>query len=289
MATRLHPTVARILAEALTRLRRRHRKRWDRAAARPTPEHVHQLRVETRRLLALVELLRSAGVGDGVRKLRRSLKRRLDDFDPLRDLHICRERLAALRDDVPDRDALLELWTQREQTLSRELAGKLTSKRYRKLKKRLSRLQTALKSMAREQARESGAGTVRTLLQPLYQQVLTRAQHARTAAQVHRLRVAFKKFRYACEMLQAKLPGLTRTELQAMRRFHTLMGELQDTVVLRQTWQTDAPRAGVPPTRVRQVDRLLHEQQRQLLTRCRAAIAQVTRWEPSRLAQRRRS
>lgn len=289
MAIRLHPTLARLLAEALTRLRRRHRKRWDRAATRPTPEHVHQLRVETRRLLALVELVRAAGVSDGVRKLRKALKRRLDDFDPLRDLHICRERFAALRDAAPERETLLELWAKQEEVLGRELAAQLTAKRARKLKKRLGRLQTLLESMAREQAPESVPSAVLALLEPLYQRVWIRAQRTRTPAQVHRLRVAFKKFRYACEILQPKLPGLTRTQRLAMRRLHTLMGNLQDLVVLRRGWRTDAARAGVPAARLRQVDRGLRERQRQLLARCQAAIPRVARWAPSRLVQRRRS
>ncbi len=285
----LHPKLARHLAEVLRELRRRHARRWRRAAAKPSPERIHQLRVETRRLLALVDLVHATGEAKSLRKLRKSLKRRLDDFDPLRDLHVCQGLLKQKTTSGAELDALHELWTDREQRLARRLGRRLTAARYRKLKRRLATLQKGLELATRQRSSEPAAPGAHTLLEPLYQEVCRRAQRTRTPAGVHRLRVAFKKFRYACEMFRPLLAGLNRSHLEAMRKFHTLMGELQDTVVLRGAIKIDGPRAGLAPAVLRRLDRPWLDRQRELLARCQTALSQLPQWEPSKLARRRSS
>ena len=49
---------------------------------------------------------------------------------------------------------------------------------------------------------------------------------------VHRMRVAFKKFRYIVELTQPFLPWVDRKHGRAMDEFQTAMGEIQDLEVL---------------------------------------------------------
>jgi CHAD domain-containing protein len=52
---------------------------------------------------------------------------------------------------------------------------------------------------------------------------------------VHRMRVAFKKFRYKVEALQPFLRKVTARQLKAMDKFQTRMGAIQDVEVLSNT------------------------------------------------------
>jgi CHAD domain-containing protein len=49
---------------------------------------------------------------------------------------------------------------------------------------------------------------------------------------IHRLRVAFKKVRYAAEILTPLLPWMTRSRRKWMQEYQTLMGEVQDAEVM---------------------------------------------------------
>jgi CHAD domain-containing protein len=71
-----------------------------------------------------------------------------------------------------------------------------------------------------------------------YAQSFARVVRARQAVRaddpstVHRLRVAFKRFRYMSEVLQPLLPWLNPHQRKAMQAYQTAMGEIQDLEVL---------------------------------------------------------
>ena len=52
---------------------------------------------------------------------------------------------------------------------------------------------------------------------------------------VHRVRIAFKKFRYMLEIIFPILPGFPEAHLKNMHSYQTVMGEIQDVEVLLQT------------------------------------------------------
>src|SRR5258706_7774877 len=60
---------------------------------------------------------------------------------------------------------------------------------------------------------------------------LQRAMDPGAAQTIHRTRIAFKKFRYMVEALQALFPEITRKRVAAMQDFQAMMGEVQDTEV----------------------------------------------------------
>ena len=62
---------------------------------------------------------------------------------------------------------------------------------------------------------------------------------------IHRLRVAFKKFRYMVESLQPLLDGISRRRLDQLHDFQTRMGEIQDAEVLRQALNKFETKTGI--------------------------------------------
>src|SRR5215831_4856615 len=80
--------VLRHLASSLRIQWRRYRKRLKQCQERFSEEAVHESRVETRRLLATVELLRAFIAEKEIKKARRALKHHLDTFDQLRDTQV---------------------------------------------------------------------------------------------------------------------------------------------------------------------------------------------------------
>ena len=215
---------------------RKYRKAFDRCCRKFSEESVHQLRVETRRLLALVELLDTLVKGKALDTLRCVLKNFFDGFAPLRDAQVqllfvekYRERFPRV---TPFRDAL----ARRESRLIKKLRKRIKrvgQKRTRKLATSLRRGLDAALTEAGFKAR-GPAILVRHVDAAFSRVVSSYRRIDRTRAEtIHRTRIAFKKFRYLMELLQPLLPGVSRRKLAAMHSYQTLMGEIQDLEVLQ--------------------------------------------------------
>src|SRR5215510_8859246 len=102
MKAKLPGRLAVHLAGSVRAARRRYRKRLVRCQKKFSESAVHELRVEARRILALLDLLDAVHFGDSLRKLAKNFKRRLDAFDDLRDTHVQRRLLQPLWRDFPE-------------------------------------------------------------------------------------------------------------------------------------------------------------------------------------------
>src|SRR5262245_58275870 len=89
------------LARRIHDLRRRYRKRLERCQHKFSPPAVHELRIATRQMLALTDLLESLLAGKPAPKIRRTFKRRLDAFGPLRDTQVQRFCLTSFESRFP--------------------------------------------------------------------------------------------------------------------------------------------------------------------------------------------
>ena len=76
------------LGVSLKKQWKRYRKELKRCQRKFSEKAVHQSRVETRRLLSIVELLDPFTPDGRLDKIRACLKRHLDTFDDLRDTHV---------------------------------------------------------------------------------------------------------------------------------------------------------------------------------------------------------
>jgi CHAD domain-containing protein len=233
MKPELPAILADHLAAVLRGMRRRYRRRLARCQSRFSEDAIHELRIETRRMLAMLDLLRALGIGATLKKTRRVYKARLDAFDELRDTHVQLLLLNPRWRDFPEARTLEFRLRQREKRLTDELRRVIRRMKQVRLERRLKALGKELRKSARADS-PAGANPAATALQEIFAAVLDlhRQVHRRDPETIHRLRVAFKRFRYLSELLQPLFPRLTNKRLRRMQAYQTLMGDIQDLEVL---------------------------------------------------------
>lgn len=216
--------------------------RWHRVAAelernrlRCTEPGVHDLRVAVRRLLAVMDLAAAVLPGEAGTRARRVLRRTLKSFSPLRDCHV---RILALRGLVR-RFTVARPLLRESRTLEKELlknAGRLIARfDASALEREVSAIAVALASLEDTPERVSAASAVLAgVAAKKYLRVAARGRRVSPAdtRTIHRLRVAFKEFRYTIEVLLPVVGGGGKARLKSMREFQDSMGEIQDVEVL---------------------------------------------------------
>jgi len=206
---------------------------------RPSEKGVHQLRVEARRVIAVLAVLHSIVPGHEPDRLERCIKAAFRGSARLRDTHV---RMALTREEseaFPELKPLRKVLRKKEKQCVRRFEKCIACVRRAKLNKSIRDLRKCLRRTLRNSANEERG------LQALLKEVnrahrrtvvlLRRArQGPRTSpARIHRVRVAFKKFRYLVEVLEPLIAGLSSRELRQMRNWQHTMGEIQDTDMLR--------------------------------------------------------
>jgi CHAD domain-containing protein len=208
-------------------------------------EYLHDLRVATRRLRSALRLF--SGVLGPARcaSLREELRWIAERLGAVRDLDVFIENLneqaAALGEGAPIAELLAAELTERRKPHRTVLVSGLTSGRFGALRRRLE----ALASSQPPRFPRGSQGLVISAAAPA---LLLRAQKrvlklGRTvgpdtpAADLHRLRILFKRLRYACEFFREAFadPGSGHDPvaeyIEAMVRFQDCLGEHQDAVV----------------------------------------------------------
>ena len=201
-------------------------------------EAVHDLRSCCRRMLAFIRLLKSISPRPRLQKLNRAFKDQLDEFDDLRDIQVV---LAEVSETVKELSQLQEF----QDHLQRVEKGLLKTLRKRlrvvdlfDVSKRVRRLRESLKH-------ETSNDLVRQGLQAVDDAFLITKRrrdwiNPAQATSIHRVRLAFKTFRYMVEIIHPLLDGFPTENLKCMHDYQSLMGEIQDVEVILQAL-TDAP------------------------------------------------
>jgi CHAD domain-containing protein len=225
------------LALALKKQWRRYRKRLKRCQNNFSETAVHDSRVETRRLLSLLELLGDFLPPARLKKIRRALKEHLDTFDELRDAQVQLRAVNQLQPAFPAARPFAVWLRERETHFTRKTRRRIKTVESRRLAKSLAACREKLAAQAK--ACSETAANARLLgsanLAFRHTCWLRARINPRDTATIHRTRVAFKRFRYMVEALAAHLPGANRRVLKAMHDYQALMGEIQDAEVLFQT------------------------------------------------------
>jgi CHAD domain-containing protein len=234
MTSRLSTSLAASLANRVKMERRRYRKRLKRCSHHFSESAVHDLRVEIRRLLALLNLLRKLHYLGPLKKIRKVFKQRLDAFDELRDTHVQLSLLKPLEGQFPAARELTALLRQCKRQLTDELRQEVQTAKPARLMRKLKAVEKQLRKMPAKMPREAARKTVLAALRKAYDRVvkLRRRIHPNHLVTIHRTRVAFKNFRYVCESLRPFLPGLKKEGFGRMRDYQTLMGNIQDMEML---------------------------------------------------------
>jgi CHAD domain-containing protein len=189
-------------------------------------EYVHDLRVSIRRLIVALEMARAVIHQKRLKKSRRLLKSQLDAFDALRDTQVQLTIIEELQEEFPETAPYCDYLREREKRLVSRLQKSIKDFHSGGLTQQVSRLH---KSLLDKNFLEAEAA-IWAVVDEAYSIVLQRhyAVRADDTLTIHRLRLAFKKFRYMVECIHPLLPGLPDDFLRRLHDYQAAMGDIQD-------------------------------------------------------------
>lgn len=200
---------------------------------------IHDARVEARRVLSVLDLLRPFVAKKRLARIEHDLKCHLDTFDDLRDAQVQLDAVGKIRKGAPEAGRFHKYLKQRERHLRR-----WTCKRAKHLgQKRLSKLVSDSRKDVQAWLKDSGPAQANVLLSNALLRAFTTVASRkaridpRKPRTIHCTRIAFKRYRYMVEGLAPHVPWADQPFLQAMHDYQSLMGDIQDAEVLRKTFQ----------------------------------------------------
>ena len=238
-----------LLLEALEKRWKTCRAEFERCKAEFSNEAVHDVRVALRRLLSLVRLLHSISPRRRLRRLSRALKDQLDQFDDLRDTQVMLAEISETVAELPQLEAFQSHLKKVEKSLLRELRKWFKELDLKEVTRRIRKTRESLK----EEEKADWSAPVLQSVDDAYLTAWKRFELVDPAqpASIHRVRVAFKKFRYMVEIIHPMLEDFPEANLKRMNGYQTLMGEIQDEEVFLQAL-TDFDDSSSVPDPVRQ-------------------------------------
>jgi len=278
------------LAESIQEMRRRYRKRLTRCQKKFSEEAVHDLRIETRRLLAMLDLLGALQLRDALKKTRKVFKKRLDAFDELRDTHVQLSLLKPLCRDFPEAREFDLLLLRREKDLVNQLRHEIKTTKQARLERRLRGFEKQLRKSAKAKSRKKGRSLAVAALSESFARVvsLRRLVRPNNTKTIHQMRVAFKRFRYLSELLQSMLPHLTKNRLCQMQEYQSMMGDIQDMEVLLAGLKEAVAKKCLSAAAMRNLRSELLRRRRRLIDTFLAAIDGLFDFDPMGFAGRPR-
>ena len=246
---------------------RRSRKRLKQCQRRFSEEAVHDTRVETRRLLATVELLRAFIGEEDLEKARRSLKRHLDTFDLLRDTQVQMGYAGRITRTFPIAREFRTWLRRRETRFTRKAGRSVKDIKTRRLGRRIAGFEAEL---ARLRKTTPSARAFETALHAIDRSFARVADvcgkvKASDTVTIHRTRLAFKRFRYMIEALSPLLPTVTDEHRRAMRGYQSMMGDIQDVEVLSASFDKFVRSQEIDPAKARPLREELRRRRRWLI------------------------
>ena len=268
---------------ALRRRWRRYRQELKRCRRCCTEPAVHRLRVSIRRLCSMLEVQAEIQACPETHDVVRRLSKQLGWLGPLRDAHVRRKSLQVLLPRFPELERIIRFLEKREEKLVRQAHRKIGRIDQAKLK----RLRARHKKLALRKGSTAERAWVRSLraIDAAFRVVVQRFERLNVARpdSIHRMRVAFKDFRYRVEALAPVLPGMTKLRLARMRQFQTAMGRIQDREILVELIRSFEGRKRRDRQGLRSVEKLLTRQQSAgIRAFVRSAHRVLDFWEPAR-------
>ncbi len=194
-------------------------------------EAVHDLRVAARRLLAVLDILRAIDPHPRLQKMRHFLKDQLDNLDELRDVQVMLVETFEAQDQLPQLKPFQEYLQKQEKRLLREARKQVQSSRPSEWSRRMEKMWAALE---KESSRPEFSAHLLETMDHAYlkmAQFWNKLDRARPAT-IHRLRIAFKKFRYMTEVIQPILANYPESYFKRMHDHQSAMGDIHDVEVL---------------------------------------------------------
>jgi CHAD domain-containing protein len=276
------PKLAGHLAEGVRSARRRYRKRLECCQKKFSEKAVHDLRIDTRRILALLDLLEALRFGGSLAKLRKTFKKRLDAFDDLRDTHVQRVLLKPMWEKFPEARDFKKHLRKCEKQLECEMSRHIKTVKSGKLNRCLKDLEKCLRQCATRPATGASGPQSQLLLGGAFRRVLVLRRQIRRSVPktIHRLRIAFKRFRYTAELLQPFLPDITDSRLQHMKDFQDAAGNIQDVAVLLERIEKDIKHDQISAACVKNLRRELSRCEQRAIDALMERVPELMNFEP---------
>ena len=221
-----------ILTEALETRWKKFRNELKHCRDEFSEEAVHDLRVATRRLLAIFELLRAIMPHNRIQKVRRELKDQLDDLDDLRDTQTLLADVSEDLQEHPQLKIFQKYLLKEEKRFLRSTRKLIQAREYKNLNKRVQKIHAAAQTLVPEML----GGQMIAAADEAFSHVIQTyfAMDAENPASIHKLRIAFKKFRYTLEIIHPLLSNFPDANFERMHNYQAKMGEIQDMQVASQ-------------------------------------------------------
>jgi len=210
---------------------RSYRRAFKRCQKKLSRATVHQMRVETRRLLALMDLFKPLVASKAADELSRRAIQPFKTSGCLRDAQVMLCDVERRLGRFPDAKYFKTELLRRKKRLGRQLERKLRRTRLKPLKNRMDALREELRVAVKpvEGCHRAWVRLLNGMDQAFANVVARRGSITPTKPHtVHRTRVAFKKFRYMVEQLRPLLSRLPGSLPGRLRGHQKLMGDIQD-------------------------------------------------------------
>jgi CHAD domain-containing protein len=206
---------------------------WKNARTKTSPKSIHNLRVNTRRLIASLELMRSTSKNPEIVRLQCRFKKILKSMGSLRDLQVQWAKSADLRQVEP----IVEFRRALQRRERRQIAD-ISKKLKRGTKHRLNLGVKHVRSAIAEIYEKSGDGRIRGALERTLRSRKSDFLKKRKQFQpsdeetLHEMRIALKKLRYTIESALPALGPSASEQAQRMHSLQQLLGDFRDLELL---------------------------------------------------------
>jgi CHAD domain-containing protein len=224
---------ASILATQLKESWGRYCKAVKRTQPKMTEKSVHDLRVALRRLDSVLGLIGLFAPESYTEKTRDRLKQLRKRLNPLRDVQVQLLLLTDLLNTYPDLQKFQKKLLKREQSLRRDLEEEVEAghaKLEKAFNKTIVRSRNLLRAFDAPQTKEVLEAGAHTGYSALVDSM--RAIDPNDISSIHKMRIAFKRFRYTTQAAQPILRDTPATMFERMHEFQDLLGGVQDADVL---------------------------------------------------------
>jgi CHAD domain-containing protein len=210
---------------------------WKKARAKTSEKSVHDLRVNTRRLIAALELARVLSKRESVARLQRRFKKVLKRTGALRDVQVQLESLSHIRN-IQVVDGFRRGLKHLERREIGRIRGELKPRRKQRLAEALEDARSEFSRLYDSMGDDRFVRSVERFLSSRRNQFL-KAKHRFQRIQplneeaLHEMRIALKKLRYILEAAQPVLAPSAKERAREMNAFQHLMGDSRDVEMLR--------------------------------------------------------
>jgi CHAD domain-containing protein len=233
---------------------------WKSARTKSSEKAIHDLRVNTRRLIAILELAKALFGDTDIAKLQRRFKKVLKRMGPLRDTQVLLVNLSR----IPQGGLVSNFKKTLEQKERREIDGmrdELRRGRKQKLSKAVEDVRVEFCNLQAELGVEKLHRSIDRVLSSRRNELLRAGRRFHRSQPIsedllHAMRIALKKFRYVIEAAQPLLDDSARQRAKEMHAFQQLIGESRDVELLRTALEKWANKRGKRLAVVPALDRL---------------------------------